>query len=66
MTTRCGLKGRESCLAESGSRDLLQAATIGGAFSSQGIGLRPQMPWAGVSRPVGSDAEMAHLLRDEP
>src|SRR6476661_10214468 len=55
MTTGCGLKGRETCLAESGSRDL-SGRDDWGHFSSQGIGLRPQ-PWAGTSRPVGPGAE---------
>ena len=42
----------------------LQAATTGSPFF-QGIGLRPQ-PWAGISRPVGPDAEGTQLLVTSP
>ena len=67
LTPRCGLKGRETVGPALGPRlrcqsfELflrwpisrgLQAARMGCPFS-QGIGLRPQMPWAGISRPVG-------------
>jgi len=38
-----------------------QAVMMGTAFSSQGIGLRPQS-WARLSRPVGPDADGIVIL----
>lgn len=53
----CGLKGRENLrwIAPNGEQI---SRGLSGRFgfvvpSSQGIGLRPQKPWAGISRPVG-------------
>jgi hypothetical protein len=64
LTTKCGLKGRETvgptvaqrlgpCEKKQGVQVLaaFQAARMG-YFFTQGIGLRPQ-PWARISRPVG-------------
>jgi len=64
MTTGCGLKGRESCLA---NRVLatFQAAKIGDAFLPRALafGLSPGLE---SPDPLGRTQEMAHLLRDEP
>ena len=64
MTMGCGLTGRESCLAEPGSRDLPGRNDWGRVLPrASAFGLSPGLE---SPDPLGRMQEMAHLLRDEP